>query len=239
MSKEKSKKKKYTKFLFEFLSIFIAVISAFALNNWNDIRKDNIAESKILLELLSGLEKDKADVDINFHGHKSGIAACKYWRKIINGEETDLDSIVRYYFGLTRDFTSIQNSSGYETLKARGFELIKNDSLRSKIISLHSFDYQNLRKLEEEYYENQFQENYFDKLNNVIAPNLEFDSRGNIVALNFPISTDKNEKKLFLSYLWKIQTNRKFIMNFYDETARKITEVQDEIKTELGIKEEE
>ena len=29
---------------FEFLSIFIAVISAFALNNWNDNRGDNTSE---------------------------------------------------------------------------------------------------------------------------------------------------------------------------------------------------
>ncbi len=37
--------KKYT---FEFLSIFIAVISAFGLNNWNDHRRDRVAELKIM-----------------------------------------------------------------------------------------------------------------------------------------------------------------------------------------------
>lgn len=235
MPKKKTKKKKYTKFLLEFLSIFIAVISAFALNNWNDNRKDRIAESKILSELLSGLEKDKADVEINMAGHKTGINACKYWRRLINGEETNTDTVPSYYLALTRDYTSIQNSSGYETLKARGFELITNDSLRSKIIGLHSFHYQTLQKLEEEYYESQFQENYFDKINNIIGPELKFDQQGNIVGMNLPLNITEVQRNLFLSYLWKIQFNRRFIEMSYKETKQNIIELQDEIEAEIKL----
>ncbi|WP_417612232.1 hypothetical protein [Owenweeksia hongkongensis] len=43
---------------FEFLSIFIAVVSAFALNNWNENRRDAHSENKILMEIYNGLEKD-------------------------------------------------------------------------------------------------------------------------------------------------------------------------------------
>jgi hypothetical protein len=41
---------------FEFLSIFIAVIAAFALNSWGDERRDRLAEQKILLEIHRGSE---------------------------------------------------------------------------------------------------------------------------------------------------------------------------------------
>jgi heme O synthase-like polyprenyltransferase len=54
----KFKSRNLRKYAFEFLSIFIAVIAAFALNNWNDNRKDRIAESKILTEISNGLELD-------------------------------------------------------------------------------------------------------------------------------------------------------------------------------------
>ena len=64
----KIKKAKWKKYSFEFLSIFVALISAFALNNWNDNRKDSLAESKILLEILNGLEKDKKDIELNVKG---------------------------------------------------------------------------------------------------------------------------------------------------------------------------
>jgi hypothetical protein len=227
------RKRDWKKFAFEFLSIFIAVVSAFALNNWNDNRRDNKAESKILTEILNGLDKDEKDVEINLMGHEQGISACNFWRNVINNKSQNLDTLGLYYLALTRDFTSIQNTSGYETLKSRGFELVDNDSLRAKIISLYEFDYQTLRKLEEEYYELQFQENYYSEINNAIAPNFKFDSKGNISDIALPLKLTESERNILLSYLWKIQVNRKFVMHFYDEVKLKINELQNEIITEL------
>ncbi len=220
-------------FAFEFLSIFVAVISAFALSNWNDNRKDGIAESKILSEILNGLEKDKKDVEINLMGHEQGINACRFWRGIIKNETQNLDSLGQHYLALTRDFTSIQNTSGYETLKSRGFELLRNDSLRSKIIALYEFDYQTLQKLEEDYYELQFQENYFFELNKAFAPNFIYDNKGNIISIKLPLNLTTAEKNILLSYLWKIHVNRLFVMTFYNEVKTKINELQKEIELEL------
>lgn len=39
------------KFGFEFLSIFIGVFAAFALDSWNETRKDKYVEIKILSEI--------------------------------------------------------------------------------------------------------------------------------------------------------------------------------------------
>lgn len=223
----------WKKYSFEFLSIFIAVISAFALNNWNDNRRDHRAESKILAEIWNGLAKDEMDVGINLMGHEQGISACSFWRRIIRGETPDLDSLRQHYLALTRDFTSIQNTSGYETLKSRGFELIDNDSLRTKIIALYEYDYQTLRKMEEEYYELQFQENYFIDINNAIAPHFIYDAKGDIRSMELPVELTERERNILMSYLWKIEFNRKFIMHFYGEVKRKIDELQKEIKAEL------
>ena len=108
-----------------------------------------------------------------------------------------------------------------------------NDSLRSKIISLYEFDYQTLRKLEEEYFELQFQENYYREINRVIAPNFTFDSKGNITGIKLPIQLTDPDKNILLSYLWKIQVNRTFIMRFYEEVKAKIDELREEIEAEL------
>jgi hypothetical protein len=157
------------------------------LNNWNDNRKDNLAKSKILLETLNGLEKNKIDIEANVGSHKYGIKSCYFWRKTFNNKKPNLDSLPQYYFLLTIDFISIQNISSYETLKSKGFELIRNDSLRTKIISLYEYDYQNIRKLEEEYNELQFQKNYFEEINRMIAPYFNFDLKGNINGIVLPI----------------------------------------------------
>src|SRR5690606_37306824 len=131
----------------EFLSVFVAVISAFALNNWNDNRRNANSENKILTEISNGLHKDLADIDTNIKGHEWGITSCNYFRNIFTGKEVDHDSLMIYYQTLTRDFINLQNRAGYETLKSKGLELIKNDSLRRDIISLYEYDYTILRKL--------------------------------------------------------------------------------------------
>ena len=219
---------------FEFLSIFIAVVSAFALNNWNDTKNANKSESKILIEIANGLEKDLEDIKQNKHGHEQGISACKYFRNAMSNKNVNPDSLMIHYNNLTRDYISIQNTAGYQTLKSRGLELIKNDSLRLKIISLYEFDYQILRKLEEEYYEMQFHENYFKEINKSIVPNFNFDENNMVSGANLPLKMPIEEKRIILMYLSKIQGNRNFIMNFYSQIEEKIVEVQKNINQEIN-----
>ena len=227
------KKKKCKKYAFEFLSIFVALISAFALSNWNDNRKDSLSENKILTEISNGLEKDLDDIKLNIDGHKTGISACNYFRDVFAGKNIETDSLMFHYFNLTRDFVSIQNTAGYETLKSKGLELIKNDSLRLKIISLYEYDYNTLRKLEEEYTEMQFQENYFKEINEELAPNFKIDSNGNITGIDLPIKIQENKRNKLLLYLWKIQSNRIFILQYYSEIEKKINNVKENINNEI------
>lgn len=219
---------------FEFLSIFIAVVSAFALTNWQENRRERKAEDKILIEIQHGLQKDIEDVLLNIRGHESGIRACAYWVRIANGQETSTDTLREYYLDLTRDFISIQNVSGYETLKSRGLELIEDDSLRSEIISLYEYDYEILLKFEEEYQEMQFQRSFYHGLNDVIAPNLEFDEKGDIANINLPLKISSEKKKLFLSYLWKINVNRNFILRYYKSLKEKLEHLQIKIDKHLS-----
>lgn len=223
----------WRKYAFEFLSIFIAVISAFALNNWNDNRKDNKAEEKILVEIRNGLKKDIEDLQINVEGHKQGIRACQFWRSVIDDESIRQDSLQLKYIQLTRDFTSLQNISGYQTLKSRGLELVDNDSLRSDLISLYEYDYYTLRELEEEYEEMQFQKNYFKEINKYIAPYFQYDEKGNIVKIETPLALDESDKKILKSYLLKIELNRKFILFFYQGVEKKVKDLGLEIDKEL------
>jgi len=232
--KKTVKNMNWKKLGFEFLSIFIAVTSAFALNNWNENRNENEAANKILAEILNGLDKDLEDARDNKRGNEYGIDACKFWRNIIQGKEVSLDTLPGHYFYLTRDFTSIQNTSGYETLKSKGLELIYNDSLRYKIITLYEFDYSILRKLEEEYKEMQYQESYFDRINNIIAPNFKFNEKGNLVGLKLPLKISDTEKNILFSYLLKMQYNRGFVLRHYTEVEKKILNLIEEIEKKLN-----
>lgn len=225
--------RRWAKYTLEFISIFIAVISAFALENWNENRRNEEAAIKILIEISNGLEKDLIDININKAGHVGGIHSCMYWRNLMNNQEVNLDSLRQYYLGITRDFFSAQNNSGYETLKSRGLELIKNDSLRFDIISLYEYDYESLKTMEENYFEMQFQANYFEHFNKVIAPNFEFGQKGNILGIKLPLKMSPAEKNIMMSYLWKIQVNRNFIMAYYIEVEKKIQLLTKQIELEI------
>lgn len=218
----------------EFLSIFIAVISAFALNNWNDNRRENRAESKMLTEIANGLEKDIEDIKMNKLGHVHGINASKYFKKIVAGKCDYPDSLKTYYFGLTRDFISVQNIAGYEALKSKGLELIKNDTLRLQIIALYEYDYNTLRKLEEEYSEMQFHENYFPQINQALGPGFLFDENQGISGFDLALSIPDDEEKVLLLYLWKMESNRRFILNYYADIESKIDRVHRNILREIG-----
>jgi len=221
------------KYGFEFLSIFVAVVLAFALDNWNENRREAYSEDKILSEIAHGLKKDIDDLRLNELGHRYGISACNYFRKALAGKEVSKDSLMIYYFSLTRDFVSIQNTAGYETLKSKGLELVENDSLRLQIISLYEYEYNTLRKLEEEYSEMQFQENYFNEINQELAPNFKFDANQNIIGITSPLVISDHKKKILLLCLWKIQKNRNFILSFYSDIENKTNQVHKNILSEL------
>jgi len=221
-------------FALEFLSIFIAVVAAFALNNWNDNRKAKNAAQKILFEISEGLDKDIEDLDLNVMGHQSGIQSCKFWRDLLLDIPRSQDSIELYSRNVTRDFVNIQNTSGYETLQSKGLELIKDDSLRTQIISLYEFDYAVLRKLEEEYSEMQFSASYYKDFIRILSPFMDFDHQGRVVGIDPKIDIAESDRKLLFAYLGKIESNRRFILHYYGIVRAKILDVDRSIELKIN-----
>jgi len=220
----------------EFFSIFIAVTMAFGLDKWNENRRDRLSETKILQEIRHGLALDLLDMEQNIRGHRQGIKACVYFRKMISGGEASPDSLGFHYYAILRDYISIQNASGYESLKSKGLELIENDSLRLHIISLYDFHYQFLEKLEENYSENQFDKSYFHRINDILTDHMAFDSSGRMTALAQPLPLSSKEKAALHLYVNRIQFNRQFVIKLYFSTKEKIQELIEEIDEDIAMK---
>lgn len=227
------KLEKLQKFGFEFLTIFISIFAAFALDNWNDNRKDRLTEISILQELENGLQQDIKDIEVNEFGHKSGIQAASFFTDIVQNKKPPLDSFIFHYTALLRGFLTQQNISGYETLKSKGLDIIHQDALRSEIIALYENNYNTLRKLEEEYTETQFYTLYVEQIDDCILPYVILLPNGQPNSIRLPLSLSMNQKQKLLSSLWKIQANRKFVLSCYAETKSKIKQLQEHIRENL------
>ncbi len=219
----------WKKYFLEFISIFVGVSLAFSLSKWNENRTLATSETKTLLEIKNGLKLDLEDLRLNIFGHQSGIKACDNFRKLINNEELNHDSIPSYYFTLLRDFVSVQNKSGYESLKSQGLQIIQDDSLRLKIITTYDFYFEIMEKLEENYAQNQFNTNYYHAINNLLAKYMVFDDKGTLIDFKQPMKFTQEEKNLLLSYLWRIEKDRNFTILNYRQMETQILELIDTI----------
>jgi len=223
----------WKRYFFEFLSIFFAVILAFALNSWNDNRKLENAETNILKEMYNGLNLDSVDVAGNIYGHKTGIMAVSYFRRLVQGYPVGVDSIGVFRKVLLRDYISMQNTSGYESLKSQGLDVIKDDSLRVEIIKLYEYNYKLIEKIEEQYAAQQFFKAYSNRINDAIAPSLVFDENGELEQIQTPLNLSKTQRNKILSDIGLIEENRKFTLGFYTDVSKQIGKTKAMIGKEL------
>jgi len=214
----------------EIVLVVIGILIALQINNWNEHRKENNIENKILVEISNGLRQDLIDIKDNMNAHRASLKACEYYYDIFTNKQVQTDSINYYYTYLTIGLISIQNKSGYESLKSRGLELIKDDSLRNDIIKLYEQDYSFIRKLEEEDPEMNFHDNYFKEINNQISPNLIFNKSGEIESIQLPLNVTETQQKKILSYLWKIKNDRIFILSIYTKVLENLLQLQSNIE---------
>ncbi|HEX2618427.1 MAG TPA: hypothetical protein VHL57_12850, partial [Flavobacteriales bacterium] len=174
------------------------------------------------------------DIRLNGAGHVGGIQACRYWRRAVLGDTVAMDTLPQYVFSLTRDFISIQNSSGYQSLRSRGLELIADDSLRSDIIGLYEYDLEILSKLQEEYSELQLHDNYYPAFSEMIAPHLIFSAEGMPVGLDTPLQLAPADRARMLLHLLKIEQNRLFILRYYRSLEQRVIRVDAHIQRVLA-----
>lgn len=223
----------WKKYGLEFVSIFVAVVSAFALNNWSNNRSDAQSEEKILTEIKNGIGVDINDFESNVNGHTSSLKANQIFRDLISNKPVSQDSIGFFYTSLFRDYSPLTNRSGYESLKEAGLKTVTNDSLRWQIIKLYDY-YYGIIDILDNVQEMQSFENYFSAMNALLHPYMEFDESGNLRKINSPIGLSKAERKEILSYIWRLESNRKFKLGRYKLIINEMKKVKKSIEVELS-----
>mgnify|MGYP001818349976 CR=1 FL=1 len=133
----------------EFVLVFLGILIALQVDNWNQDRRVRNLEKAMLHELLANLYSDLDDVETNIGMHNEAISSSKIILSFIDGAEPWNDSLAIHFGNLNIGSIFFENISSYESLKSLGIDLISNDSLRQQITHLYSVSYDYIASLEE------------------------------------------------------------------------------------------
>ena len=136
------KENKVSKYLLyaigEIVLVVFGILIALQLNNWNELKKKNEKEKVFLREIISDLSYNENNSEVNIERilDMGRDSITKTFNYVINHLEKKLPynhSLSRAFYILHQLPTLNIKSSGYESLKSSGMDIIQNDSLRSNI----------------------------------------------------------------------------------------------------------
>ncbi len=123
----------------EILLVMIGILLALQVNNWNEAKKTESIEIKILQELLVALENDSSNVVNLFEPRmltkENTIDSLLMFIEL--GTTLGNEKLSSFYERLGTDFLYRFNAGPYQTIKSNGLSIISNQELRSSITSAY------------------------------------------------------------------------------------------------------
>lgn len=188
---------KWPEYLLEILVLIIGIYGAFALNNWNENRKESAKEIAILGELNKNLESNitvlKDYLEIQLRRDEELIY-------ILNHMENKYpynDSLGVYLRNARIGGYLSLASSAYKTLESEGFYLITSDGLKMNIIQLFDQSYKESLKILTSIVELQYQSTH-----EIFVQNLSFvkDPFNRLIANDYDNFIENMEVYNLISY---------------------------------------
>ena len=128
----------------EIVLVVIGILIALQINNWNNNHQLEKLQQKYLTEIRNNLQTELPDIKFNIAFNESRLKSNEIVLRYLNREISYSDSLKFHFGNLFYTTRTLPNLSAFENLKARGLEIISNDSLRQNITSLYSFSYHNV-----------------------------------------------------------------------------------------------
>lgn len=220
---------KILKYFTELVVVVFGVFLGFMANNYAEDLKQKEYVNATIKEMYESIQNDIDDAEINKGGHQNGLKALNYFFKMVRNQAVDVDSFRIYHNYLTRNFISVQNTSPFETIRSKGFNVITNDTLRRKMIKVFDFQYEILEKLEEDYQESQIYSNESHRIDDILAKSLVFDDNLKLVDIKRPLIISNEERSRLILILKRIYNTRLFNITIYDDVIREMKNLRTNI----------
>jgi len=139
-------KRKWAEYLLEILVITLGIMGAFTLNNWNEERKLRNVEITLLREIVSDMTFAKNVLQSGQKYNQKTVESAKLILEYVHDDlpyESKLDSAFWRISSWTSPYLP---TTSYETLKDKGMDIIKNDSIKHGITRIYTYLFPYLTK---------------------------------------------------------------------------------------------
>lgn len=139
-----------SKYLFyaigEIVLVVIGILIALQINNWNEDKKEIRKSFDIMREIRENLEYNNEQFKLEIKEEESVIHSIDIVRENLKFNKGYHDSLAFHFLNVAYWPGSIMKSSGYETLKSQGVEIIRSTTLRKSIIDLYQGTYVQIKE---------------------------------------------------------------------------------------------
>ena len=137
---DKNKTGKYFKYAIgEIVLVVIGILIALQINTWNEHNKLKKEEIEILKNFKSAIENDLIQLDKHLNRYDKSRKSIDYLISYLNQDLPYKDSLKFHFGNLNVNYRLSTNTSIFENLKSKGFDLITNDSLKNEIVIFYGF----------------------------------------------------------------------------------------------------
>ena len=148
---------KYLKYAVgEIVLVVVGILIALQINNWNENRKDNIAESNILQDIKGSISTDIQQLKLRIELARGDIHSANIILNHIGKNIPYNDSLNKHCWVITTTKNKIftPQISAYKVLESKGIDIISNYQLKKQILDLYNIDYPTLQYEYENYHKN-------------------------------------------------------------------------------------
>jgi hypothetical protein len=128
------KTSKYLKYAIgEIVLVVIGILIALAINNWNEDRKSDVVELKLLEELKSSIA---IDLPINARNIERNMASINSARLLLKYFDNSLpynDSLDSHFTNALKRYIALVRPNSYQKIKNHGLDFISNDSTKVEL----------------------------------------------------------------------------------------------------------
>ena len=145
---EKGKTSKYLKYAIgEIILVVIGILIALQINNWNENRKSERQETKLLQQIKSDIETNNTDLETLITTLETNEAAMDSVFHYFNKKTYKLRGSIFLSLIHRKSFFNNVNS-GYKLIGSGLGSIVSNDSLLNEIVQVYEVDFDNVLKFQ-------------------------------------------------------------------------------------------